>query len=165
LRGRLLDRGLLIGGFVEGPYRQVNLRAVESADHLSRFAQAEPPDDLLADRGSGGGGERRDDRAAGQGADHVADPEVVRTEVMSPAAYAVCLVHREQPGRRLGQYVAHIVAGQLLRGKEHKARLAVPEQVVGDGAAAFRCVRVHRDRGQAVRAQVVGLVPLQRQQR
>ena len=84
---------------------------------------------------------------------------------MSPAAHAVCLVHREQPGRRLGQYVAHIVASQLLRGEEDEARLAVPEQVVGRGAAAFRCVRVHRDRGQAMREQVVGLVPLQRQQR
>ena len=164
LRGRVLDRGLLVGGFVEGPYRQVNLRAVESADHLSGFAEAEPPDDFLADRGSGGRGERSDDRAVGQRADHVADPQVIGAEVMSPAAHAVCLVHREQPGRRLGKYVAHIVAGQLLRGEEDEARLAVPEQVVGCGAAAFRYVRVHRDRGQAVREQVVGL-PLQREQR
>ena len=129
--------GFLVAGLVEQPHGQVDLGPVEPPDDLGRVLQAQPPDDLLPDRGCSRGGQRGHHRARLQHLDHVDDPQVVGPEVVSPGAHAVGLVHRQQPGRCLGQDRADVFAGQLLGGQEHERRLPRPQQVVGGGPLAF----------------------------
>jgi hypothetical protein len=100
--------------------------------------------------------ERLDDRA---------QPQVVGPEIVAPGGDAVRLVHRDQPHRRPGQAVPHVVARQLLRSQEDESRPAAAEQRIGVLPGGPAGQPVDRHRAQAAGPQRVRLLPLQRQQR
>ena len=75
------------------------------------------------------------------------------------------LVHGQQMRRCRPEHLAHVLAGELFGREEDEAGRTGAEQVVGRGAVTVRRRGVHGEGGQAVRAQMLGLVLLQRQQR
>ena len=128
------------------------------------IAQAEPPDDLLPDRGRRGRGQREADRRAerlGLRAQH----HVVGPEIVTPLADQVRLVDREQARARAPLSVSRVSSlascsgdrntnvSELARGQQRRRPLP------------GRLPRVQHDRVQAGRAQVGELIVLERDQR
>ena len=155
----------LVLGTVKGAYCQVDFGPVEVADDLAGIVQAQPFGNLPAHRRRGGRGQRGHRGPRRERLDDRAQPQVVGTEIVAPGGDAVRLVHRDQPHRRPGQAVPHVVARQLLRSQEDEARPAAAEQRIGLLAGGPAGQPVDRHRAQAARPQRVRLLPLQRQQR
>ena len=95
--GRALDHLAAAQVGIRVPVRaQVQLGPVEGDHHLAVLAQAEPLDDVRADRRCRGGGQRGHRRVP-EAFDHVAQAQVVGPEVVPPLGDAVGLVDHEQP--------------------------------------------------------------------
>ncbi len=148
---------------LQPPRRELDVRPVEVAHHDLGLAQAESPDDLVAHRLRGGGGERHPHR-------HLevirlrAQPHVVGPEVVPPLADQVRLVDGEQPRPGAPERVEGLVVGELLRREE--------DERAGSGGGGQRgrvlargLVRVEHERFEACRPEMRQLVVLQRDQR
>jgi len=158
--GKLL---LLIGESARAVHRQVDVGAVEVADHHHGITQAEPPHDLLPHGRRGRRGQGQADRCAdrlGLGAEQ----HVVRAEVVSPLADQMRLIDDEQPRPRTLERLPGLRVRQLLRSQENKrARVARGEQ--RSRAPARRLLGIENDGRQPGRLQVGQLILLQRDQR
>lgn len=133
--------------------------------YLHRVAHAETFGDVPPYRGGRVRGQGEHRRVA-EPLTRVAQPQIVRPEVVPPGRHAVCLVHHQQPGTDGGEPVRDVRLGQLLGSEE--------DHVDRGGADAGPCRLVVAsalggvDGGGAQRAgseQTLHLVALKRDQR
>jgi hypothetical protein len=90
----------------------VQVRPVEPGDDHRRIPHAELLGDVGSDRSGRRGGQGQHRRVA-EPFDHVAQPQVVGPEVVTPRGHAMGLVHDEQGGLRLLQPREHVLLRQL----------------------------------------------------
>ena len=108
-KARICRRGPSFGG--EG---EVDVGPVEAAqEHPRGTAVEQLLDDLVAGLGVGRGGEGRQRDV--QHPPQVADPQVVRAEVVAPLAHAMRLVHRDEADIRPPQHPLGAARGEPLR--------------------------------------------------
>ncbi len=120
---RLENQLALVVGVGDPGHLERDVVALETGDDQRRVPQAEPADDVVADRRGRGRGHRDDPRRPELG-EELGEPEVVRPEVVAPARHAVRLVDRDEAGSRLGERAANLGVRELLGGEEEELQLA-----------------------------------------
>lgn len=108
------DGVALVGVVGEPLHGQVQVGPVEARDDLPVVVQTQPGDDVATHRRCRGGGQR-DHGGVPEPVDHLAEPQVVGSEIVAPGRNAVRFVHDEQRHAESGQRVDPLVVGQLLR--------------------------------------------------
>ena len=124
LRSRADKFQHLVIRFVFGQHAVGEVRTVEAGDIAARLAQLEQLDDVGA-HAFGGGGGKRHHRRFGKKLPQLRELAVFRTEIVSPFADAMRLVHGQQTHVPTLQIRKHARQHQPLRREVEQAELAV----------------------------------------
>src|SRR6202035_3788881 len=144
--------------------RHGQVLAHEPGDPLDGRSQAETRRDVLADPRGRGRGEGADRRSTAR-RDRVAEPPVVRAEVVAPARDAVRLVDDEAIDRQLPEVVEEAWGAETLGREVQEAKLAIRGSSQRCGAGRRADLTVHACGRDTERVEARRLVDHQRDQR
>ena len=143
---------------------EAQIRTREAGDRDVRIAHAELARDVLANDVRGRGGERENRRPAEPLGDR-AEHEIVGTEVVSPLAHAVRLVDDEEADLAREQPLEEVAILEALRREIEDLALAIFHALLRVARLGGGEMRVHRERIDAVRGELVLLVLHERDER